>query len=419
MFYYHEALFMPRVVAAMTAKDLGNGYVFGNDLYQVWLSTRELQKHRNPYSPEITREIQIGLYGRTLDPRRATDPVDPRAFPYPVYMDLLFWPTAEFSFRGMRVVLLCMLICLTVATVLLWLRALDWHLDPRWIIVIVLLTLSSYSVLEGLFATQLGLVVAFFLAAAVLALIRKRHLLAGMLMGLTTIKPQVTALVILYLVVWSVSDWRTRRGFCLGLFPTLGLLIGIPFLFLPHWIQSWIHAALAYHHYTPPPLVTQVLTSPLGTPWSGRTTLALSAVALLVAAVLTWRNRSATAGSERFWITLNILLAITTIVYLPGQAVYDHVILLPGILWLVQHRADFESRAGILRILLSIGAFVLFWPWFVAAFVDLGSHLSPVLFSKETLFLLPLRNATPLPFVVLIILAWMWRTLATAQSTAA
>ena len=56
-----------------------NGTPRGNlsDLYPRWLGARELFfHHRDPYSPEITREIQTGYYGRVLDPTRPQDPKD-------------------------------------------------------------------------------------------------------------------------------------------------------------------------------------------------------------------------------------------------------------------------------------------------------------------------------------------------------
>ena len=53
-----------------------------------WLGARELLRHgRNPYSAEITREIQQGYYGRPIDPRLtalSNDPKDQQAFAYPV-----------------------------------------------------------------------------------------------------------------------------------------------------------------------------------------------------------------------------------------------------------------------------------------------------------------------------------------------
>ena len=411
MIYYHQGLFMPRVVAVRAAAGLGNGYSFGNDFYQVWLTSQEWQRHgRDPYSPEMTREIQIGLYGRPLDPNRPTDPVDRRVFPYPVFTDLLFWPTAQFPFAPLRVVVVCILAALTFASVPLWLRALDWQLSVEWICVIILLTLSSYSALEALFAAQLGLLVAFLLAASLVALQRGRFLFAGILMAITTIKPQVTALAILYLLIWSADEWRARKGFWLGFFATLTLLIGASLMAMPHWIQSWTQTVLAYRHYTRPPLVTEVLTSHLGSSQVAPGTFVLTAVSIVIAIVLAWRNRGADYGSRAFWTTLTLSLSITTITILPGQAIYDHLILLPGILLLARYRKEFLAGGLVPRVLLSLGAVVLFWPWLAAfALIVLRPLLAPAEFDSTVVFALPIRTAASLPFAVLALLAWAAR----------
>ena len=94
--------------------------------------------------------------------RRRSDPQDERRFPYPAFVDLLFWPAADFPFTSVRVVVSGLLVVLTGASVLLWLRVFAWRLDWKWIVVVLLLTLSSYPALEGLYAGQLGLLVAFF-----------------------------------------------------------------------------------------------------------------------------------------------------------------------------------------------------------------------------------------------------------------
>lgn len=409
MVYYHQGLFMPRVVAVRTAAGLGNGYSFGNDFYQIWLSSRELLRERlNPYSPEMTRDIQIGLYGRPLG--RPGDQVDRRRFPYPAFADLLFWPTAELPFSRVRVGVVCVLAALTFASVLLWLRALDWRPGWQWIAVAALLTLSSYPALEGLYAGQVGLLVACLLAAAIVALRRKRFLLAGFLVALTTVKPQVTALLTLYLLLWSLYDWRSRNRFCVGFLSTMTLLVGTSLAVLPNWISSWIRTITAYHDYTRPPLVTEVLTSRLGPRLAGPATVILTVASILIALALAWRGRIADVASSTFWFTLSLVLSITAITILPGQAVYDHLVLLPGILLLARYRRKLLDAGGAPRLLLLIAALLLFWPW-IAAFglILLRGVLPMAVFGSSAVFLLPIRNAASLPFAVFALLAWTWR----------
>lgn len=411
MLYYHQGLFMPRVVAVRTAEGLGNGYSFGNDFYQVWLSARQLfQLRRDPYSADMTRDIQVGLYGRPLDPSRPGDPVDRRVFPYPAFTDLLFWPAAQVPFPAIRIIVLFALFALTIATPLLWLRALDWRMEARWIAVTLLLTVATYPALEGLFAEQLGLLVAFLLAASLLAIQRRRFFLAGVLMGLTTIKPQVTALAIFFLVVWSLSLWRERHGFVFGLFATAGLLVAAATAVLPHWIGSWIHTVLAYRHYTRPPLVTEVLTSPLGPRLAGPATLFLTSGSVLLCMLVAWRNRAANSRSFEFWFTLSLLLSVTAITILPGQAVYDHLILIPGVLLLARYRRDLIAAGRVSQILFLIGALLVFWNWIAAfALILLRPLLSTAAFDSTAVFSLPIRSAASLPFAILALLVFARR----------
>ena len=411
MLYYHQGLFLPRVAVVRAARGLPSTYSFGNDFYQVWLTSRQLLRQgRDPYSPEMTRELQTDLYGRLLNASRLNDPADLRAFPYPAFVDLLFWPTAEFPFSVMRIAVVGVLAALTVASVLLWLQLLAWRLGWRWVAVILLLALSSYPALEGLYAGQLGLLVAFLLAGSVLALQQDRLLLSGILMALTTIKPQVAASVIFYFLLWSVHDWRVRSRFCLGFLSTLILLVGTSLAVLPHWIQSWTRTVFAYRRYTPPPLLAGVLASLLGSHLAGPATLVLTLASLVVAMVLVWRTRAAAPRSFTFLATTSLLLAITTITILSGEAVYDHLVLVPGILLLVRCRSELLDAGRVSRTLLAIGALVLFWPWIAAlALTLLHPWLTSANFYSTAVFSLPIRTAASLPFAVLVLLAWTVR----------
>ncbi len=407
MLYYHLGLFMPRVLEVGASRNLAGGYAFGNDFYPVWLTTREcLQERRDPYSPEMTREIQQGLFGRPLDASVPTDPLtDYRTFAYPAFTDLLFWPAAGFPFPVVRVAVVVLLAVLTVISILLWMRALSWHLGCTWTAIVVLLVLCSYPVLEGLYADQLGLLVGFLLAASILALRRGRLLLAGILMALTTLKPQMTLLAILFLFLWTLQNWRERRRFCVGLFSTEILLVGTALIVWPQWIQSWARVVLGYHRYAKPPLVRAVLAEPLGASIAGPATLMMIAALLIAAIVLAWRNRAAEAASVEFWLTLSVLLGITTITMLPGQALHDHVILLPGI-FLLALRRSIWSLSWIFKALLGMGTVVLLWPWIAACgLIALRPLLTHQHFYSKAIFALPLRTAAAFPFIVLGLLA--------------
>jgi len=400
------------VAAVRTAAGLRSDFSFGNDFYQVWLSSRALLEERfDPYSPEMTRRIQVDLYGRPLDSGRAGDPLDLRAFPYPLYTDLLFWPLAAISFAMARLFVVGILAAMTLGTVWLWLSALEWKVDWKWIAVISLLTISSYPALEGLFAGQIGLLVCFLLAASIVALHTQRFFFAGFVAALTTIKPQVTTLAILYLLVWATAYWSVRKRFIIGFIATLTLLVGSSLAVEPSWIESWVRTVLAYRHYTQAPLVTEVVTSQLGPRLSGAVSLVLTGISIISATVAIWINRTAAIGSFAFSITLSLLLVITTIVLLPGQAVYDHLILLPGVLLMARNRDRLRAAGWIPQLLLALAALVLFWSWIAAcALITYRPFISASVFDSPAVLALPIRTAASLPFVLLAALAWIWRT---------
>jgi hypothetical protein len=415
MVYYHLGLFIPRVLQVRSSIGLGNGYSFGDDFYPVWLTVRESRAgDRDLYSYGMTRKIQTGIFGRPLDPRNKFDPsIDYRQYAYPAFTDLLLWPSALLDFPRLRILLALLLPTVMAISIWMWLKALNWDLHPMWIAVLITLTLGTYQLLEAFFALQPGIFVAFFLSGSALAIRKNRLMLAGALSALTLFKPQVTALAIVYLVLWSLSD-RRRARFWQGLLAVILAMMTGSLLMWPHWIAEWIRVLLGYHSYALPPLINVLL----GSAVPKYTAPLVIAVILAVALFIAWEYRRAAQDSTPFWFTLSLLLAITTITLLPGQAIYDHGILIPGILLILRSRRELTHAGPIARALLLAGVLVVIWPW-VSAFVLLVLHrwLLPETFYAVRIFALPMRTAASLPFAVLALLAWTWKIIRLSNAT--
>ena len=108
-------------------------------------------------------------------------------------------------------------------------------------------------------------------------------------------------------------------------------------------------------------------------------------------------------------MTLSLLLAVTAITLLPGHAVYDHVVLLPGIILIALSWRGFAS-SRLFRAVLGVTALAVFWQWMLAPLV-IAMHpiLSPRLFISTALTL-PIRTAASIPFGVLALLGlMMWQ----------
>lgn len=405
MTYYHLGIFIPHALARHAAEGVGGGYSFGDDFYPIWLTSREaLLHHRNPYSTEMTREIQVGLFGHPLEARGAADPAARyREFAYPAYVDLLFWPFGLLSFPVIRILLAISLAALTAVSIPLWAKALGLPVSSRFLAVALLLTLSSYAVLEGLFAAQPGLLVGFLLAAAFAALVKHRLALAGTLLALTFIKPQMSALVAAYLFLWAVSRWRERRGFALSLLSCSAVLVSAALIVWPRWIADWLHVLSGYGSYSPPPLITYSLGPTLGPRLGPPLTVILLAAALLLA----WKMRMADSASPSFSLALCTLLALTSITLLPGQAVYDHVILLPGILWIACAWRKVATTPSF-RVILAIAAVILFWQWMIVLpLLAVRPLLSNETFFSRGVWLLPFHAAASIPLAVSAVLGFL------------
>lgn len=400
MTYYYFALLIPQVRAVHASHQLDGGYYYGGDLYPIWLTTHELLlHHRNPYTNAMTREIQTGLFGRTLDPRRAGDPPEHyRAFSYPLYTDVIGTPLTWLSFRQVQFALAFASPLLVAVGVWLWLVAFDLRVGAASTTALILLTLTSYAVLEAIFAQQPAIIVGGSLAAMSASLKYERYLLAGVCLALAAIKPQLMLLLAVWLLLWAVSDWARRKTLIFGFALTLACLLGASQLVLPGWFFGWRAALLEYRQYTEPPLVQFVLGK-----WLGGL---VGFVLLVLGAGVCWRTRRAAAMSHDFALTLSLALAVTIVTLPTGGAVYDHVLLLPAILWLYSSRDRVLRAARPLRVFVLLGLIALAWQWIAACAVGALVWLMPAWRNAAQLLVFPLRAAAPFPFAVLAALLY-------------
>ncbi|HEY1676204.1 MAG TPA: glycosyltransferase family 87 protein [Candidatus Sulfotelmatobacter sp.] len=398
-FYYFQLL-LPGAQRTAAANHMIGQFDFGGDFYPIWLTGRELiHNHANPYSQEMTRKIQIGLFGRTMDPARPSDPpVEFRAFSYPLYADLLAGPLLYLGFDWVRIILAIAIPVLTGLSVVIWVRAFAIRISATAMAIAILLLLVSYPALEGFYAQQAGLLCGVLLAFVALALIRNRLVLAGALLACASAKPQMVWPVVLWLAVWALTDWRRRKRFVFGLAASLLVLMAASELLLPGWFFGWWRALAGYSHYTLPPLTQLVLGKWLGA--------ALEAALFLLTLAVIWRTRQEPAGSAAFTLAFSWMLAMAVLMEPTGGAVYDHIVLLPLILWLIARHADILGAPRYIRTVSLITGFALSWFWLLAAAVAVAALIAPSWARMPEVIVFPARMAAPLPFLLAMLLAY-------------
>jgi hypothetical protein len=352
--FYANRILKAQQVADAAVRDIPRGNL--SDLYPRWLGARELLRHgRNPYSAEITREIQQGYYGRPLDPSRPNDPKDQQGFAYPVYVVFLLAPSIDLPFEEVRIGFRWLLIGLGIVSVWLWLCALRWKTPCIEIAIYMILMLGWLPMVQGIKLQQLSLVVAALFAACGACLAGNWFLCAGGLLALATIKPQLAWPLVLWLLLWTISDWRSRRRFAFGFGLVMLLLLAGAELILTGWLRMFVQGLDQYHQYTHNQSVLVWLFGTI----VGRI---LEAVSVIVCALCVWPVRRQPSTSVEFGRATALILALTVVV-VPMFAPYNQVLLAPAILALVRSSTSPPPILPAVRLTRIIGGILLIWPW--------------------------------------------------------
>lgn len=335
-----------------------NGFPERNfsDLFPRWLGTRELLlRGRDPYSPEITREIQRGYYGRPIDNSRPSDPVDEQRFAYPLFVVFLLAPTINLSFTVVKALFTVALFASAVCTVLLWIQVIGLKAGRDKMFACILLILATIPYAEGIQLQQLSVLVAFFLAAATYALATQKFIVAGLLLTTATIKPQLSVGFIACVFLWSVWRWRSRKFVAISFCTTLIVFILASEAFLPGWPFQFLAGIRPYLRYTQATTGIHELFGVVGG------TIVLFSLAL-VTALAAWRAKSEPVGSDDFRLAISLVL-IFTCIGIPSLAPHNQVLLVPAYLLLVKERTRIKAGGRIARSLWCAAWLTLAWPW--------------------------------------------------------
>ncbi len=376
-----------------------------SDLYPRWIGTYALLwQGRDPYSAVVTRDIQIGYYGRAL---LSTDPVhDEQGFAYPLHvifvvapLTLLPWPVVY------SVVAPALEVLLIGGSSLVWASLLWGPLTRGQAWLIGILTLSWWPVQQAVSIRQLAVVVLGAFVGAVWCLNQgarqsekgratRWYIGAGVLLALTTIKPQLAALPTAGLLVWAAMHWRTRRGLIEGFALALAVLLSGAFALLPGWPGAWAAALASYNTYTAAyQLLIQAL-SPVG--W-----VLLAGLLGGVALALWSRSHAATfAGAGPRW-ALAVSLAVGAFL-VPSWAPYNQILMIPGALLLLAEYTSHPQRRGGASVLYALAAGIVLVHWLLTAgagWLWLAGLVNPG--NETTIWLIPRVVSLAVPVVLL------------------
>jgi hypothetical protein len=219
----------------------------GNDFLVHWVGTRALLVEGiSPYSDEVAERIQTQAYGRPARPGEHELRVA-----YPLYGEIVFLPFALIGdYTVARALWMTALEAGLLGLAILSLRLTLWR-PGAWLVgAFLVFSVIWYHGLRPLINGNAVVLVALMLAGAFLALRARRDELAGVLLALATLKPQVTLLPLLFILLWTLSHgrWKTLAWLLIS----LALLSAIAALFLPDWPIQNLREVLRYPEYNPP-----------------------------------------------------------------------------------------------------------------------------------------------------------------------
>jgi hypothetical protein len=230
-------------------------YMGGTDIYPTWKGAELFwQDGLSPYDEQIGRESQQAIYADGV----ADEGEDEFQFVYPFYMILYIGPLflAEFSIAA--TILMEIMLLLLGGTLFLALDTLQWLPKPPTLGVALLIFLTAYFSVRGMLLLQPAFLAYGFHIAAYWSISRRYDHVAGVLLALSTIKPQTGYLLVPLLLLWA---WfNHRRQIVWGFVAMFAALFAVSFALLPTWFFEWIDRVFGYRNYTETIATVQIVT---------------------------------------------------------------------------------------------------------------------------------------------------------------
>jgi len=310
------------------------------DFVPIWVAARTALLGGNPYSDATTRQIQTAYYGRPLSASEARQ-VNKMAFAYPAHTLILFAACAPFSWALVRGFLLILLPLLTALAVFLWLRIASIRLSRGSTALVLTVAMASWPVLWGIHQIQPTLIVAALVAAGCYFVQRGSFINAGFVFAIATIKPQLVAPLIVWLILWTLL--RREWTFIVSFAVALSVMLAGAARLAPGWFVHWRVATADYAVYRHLKLELAFLFGR----WPALLVCALIGCG---AAVALWRGRRCAPDSREFASMCALTLA-ATVCCLPTELAmtYNYVLLLPACLILIFSEPQSTFGASVRR----------------------------------------------------------------------
>jgi hypothetical protein len=230
------------------------------DLYSSWVGGRAVLAGQNPYGPEPTRLIQLGIYKQIIPP-----PEYQHGFALPAYVAFVLLPVMLLPFSWSILLWISLQIPLLLVTLMIGFDILDWQIGPAMLFPLaILITVGFRYPLIAYVVGQVTIFVIFCLVLAAWLFKRQRPHWAAVALACATIRPDLS-LAAMVSALFLVRKSPDRNPFVVTLIGTGLVLVLLPVIFIgDFWPVTWLTTVRAYgnsnpHNTWPPEL--------LASPW--------------------------------------------------------------------------------------------------------------------------------------------------------
>jgi hypothetical protein len=239
-FFTYVALFILALLVIIPPR--GNTF----DFYPRYVGARAIFAGESPYSRDVTRRIQQGMYGDTL-PADA----DQQRFAYPAYAGILLAPFAALPVRVATAAWMALQPVALIGSCLIWLDLIGWRFRriwAAWLLCAAVILIFRYPFALYLLGQFTG-VIALCIALAAWWLARHKPVRAGVAFAVATIQPTMTApLALLTLGYSALRERKAWRGL-IAFIIALAVLTGISTLLIGWWIPDFLNGLRDYSGY--------------------------------------------------------------------------------------------------------------------------------------------------------------------------
>ena len=248
-------------------------------------------------------------------------------------------------------------------------------------VLILVFSVLWYHGFRAVILGQFAIIEATLIAGGLLAIQRGQDGIAGILLALSIAKPQMSFLILPFVIIWAIS--RRRWVLVLTTVGAIILLVGISTLLLPNWILEWIQQVLSYPGYTEtlPPVGIIADLFPTISSW-----INLIGTASFILYLL-WEWFMALGKGDRWfqWTAAMTVLVTNLIVF--RTATTNFLVMVPGMIIVFSVIIDRWNKRGVFTVMfLLLTLFLGLWALFLLT-VD-GNMESLVMYMPLPIFML-------------------------------